>query len=427
MRLAALSSAPSVPDEASIRSALLAHLCRCTGWQSIVEAAQGALGSDAQTSLDPVRDRDALLASWRAQIEGRSFQASGPSVVAGHGGFSGDTAPDGSLVAIRDGIAVSVGEDLRSARRSLPKIQGRRSGAPLGHPVALPSGEWDIVLQTTWIEPGYLEPDASWSRRGAPPSSPLANGGAFGGKRHSPVTEEAGHLADSYGRPVLALWTREEVVRRGPKRPPVAVGVRADGTGVMRIGRTAGSGSLDELRQGIAAAAPGLEVDEIEVPGPPVSPDLRGAGWAEATVVMAALRALAEGTTGVGVPVEVIGRDGGRAQVTLHGDRIEVDVWAGEVLDETTLRSYCFGAVHQGLGWVRSEGIAVDVEGRVHDLTVRSFGILSARDTPPITVRIHPSDLSSVNGSDAVFAATAAAAWLADDLVPSWPTRRGRR
>jgi len=29
--------------------------------------------------------------------------------------------------------------------------------------------------------------------------------------------------------------------------------------------------------------------------------------------------------------------------------------------------------------------------------------------------------------SDAVFAATAAAAWLADGLAPQWPTRRGAR
>jgi CO/xanthine dehydrogenase Mo-binding subunit len=102
-------------------------------------------------------------------------------------------------------------------------------------------------------------------------------------------------------------------------------------------------------------------------------------------------------------------------------------VWAGEVLDETTLRSYCFGAVHQALGWVRNEGVAVDDDGRVQDLTVRSFGVLPARDTPAITVTVRPSDLLPVNGSDAVFAAAAAAAWLADDLPPRWPTRRGER
>jgi CO/xanthine dehydrogenase Mo-binding subunit len=109
------------------------------------------------------------------------------------------------------------------------------------------------------------------------------------------------------------------------------------------------------------------------------------------------------------------------------GERVDVEVWAGEVLDETTLRSYCLGAVHQALGWVRNEGVAVDADGLVQDLTVRSFGVLAARDVPEVTVTIHPSDLLPVNGSDAVFAATAAAAWLADDLAPRWPTRRGDR
>jgi hypothetical protein len=46
---------------------------------------------------------------------------------------------------------------------------------------------------------------------------------------------------------------------------------------------------------------------------------------------------------------------------------------------------------------------------------------------PPVEVRVHPSDLVPVNGSDAVFAAAAAAAWLADGLAPRWPTRRGVR
>ena len=104
---------------------------------------------------------------------------------------------------------------------------------------------------------------------------------------------------------------------------------------------------------------------------------------------------------------------------------VAVDVWAGELLDPVTLRSYCIGAVHQALGWVRSEGIAVDAAGDVHDLTVRSFGVLPARDTPRVDVTMHRSDRWPVNGSDAVFAATAAAAWLADGLPPAWPTRRG--
>ncbi len=103
---------------------------------------------------------------------------------------------------------------------------------------------------------------------------------------------------------------------------------------------------------------------------------------------------------------------------------VRVEVWAGEVLCEVTLRSYVLGAVHQALGLVWSEGIAVDDEGAPLDLTIRSFGILSARDMPEVEVVCHPGDLWPVNGSDAVFAATLAAAWQLDGTPPAWPTRR---
>ncbi len=38
------------------------------------------------------------------------------------------------------------------------------------------------------------------------------------------------------------------------------------------------------------------------------------------------------------------------------------------------------------LGWVTSEGLAVDEAGEVHDLTIRSFGILRAKDMPRVVV-----------------------------------------
>jgi hypothetical protein len=66
---------------------------------------------------------------------------------------------------------------------------------------------------------------------------------------------------------------------------------------------------------------------------------------------------------------------------------------------------------------------------------MRSFGIVQARAMPQVTVRLAdgPADgpaESPVNGSDAVFAAVAAARWLADGLPAAWPTDRsgaGRR
>jgi CO/xanthine dehydrogenase Mo-binding subunit len=110
---------------------------------------------------------------------------------------------------------------------------------------------------------------------------------------------------------------------------------------------------------------------------------------------------------------------------------LEVEVAAGAVLDAVVLRSYAIGAAHQALGWVRSEGIAVSPDGEVQDLTVRSFGILQARAVPEVTVHlVDAPDRPPVNGSDAVFAAVAAARWLADGLVPTWPVDRagaGRR
>jgi xanthine dehydrogenase small subunit len=92
------------------------------------------------------------------------------------------------------------------------------------------------------------------------------------------------------------------------------------------------------------------------------------------------------------------------------------------------LRSYVYGAVHMALGWVCSEAIAVGADGVPEDLTIRSFGILRARDVPPVTITIAPADAAApaVNVSDAAFAAVAAATWMAQGCPPRWPTQRGR-
>ncbi len=430
MRLAALEA--SVSDRArardDIEASLRAHLCRCTGWQSIVEAGCRALGiEEAGDALDPRPPRrDPLLASWRSQVEGPAFQSSGVDVVLGGGGFADDGAPPDAHVQL--GAEASLAQDFRSARAGIGRVQGRNSTVALSHPVRLPEGEWALTLQTSWVEPAYVEPDASWSRPGGMPASPLANGGAFGGKRHSPAPARARALADETGKPVRVLWRREDVVRRGPKRPPLAVALRDDGTGIVRVGRTEGSADLAPLAAAVHAVCPGVEVEEVDLSGPPVAPDLRGAGWAEALAARHVLAA-PRGPVGRG-QAEITLPAGGRARVALDlagtpRGRVDVDVWAGALLCPVTLRSYALGAVHQALGLVWSEGIAVDDTGVPVDLTIRSFGILAARDMPDITVRLHDQDGWPVNGSDAVFVATLAAAWIAEDRPGQWPTRRG--
>jgi hypothetical protein len=420
-----------------VDQALVAHLCRCTGWQTIGEAARQVF--DAPDPAVPRPDhRDLDRASVRAGLEGGVPQRVGPAIVLGDAGFADDGSPPDALVAVPDGHGgYAVAESLAEARALAGKVQGRSTSLPLDHPVELPVGEWDITLRTTWVEPAYVEPDASWCLPGQAPASPYGNGGAFGGKLHSPVAADARRLADQHDRPVRVLWSREDVVRLGPKRPPVAGGIDRSGAGILRTGVP--PDGLDSARWAAmtahaASVAPGLELEPVPVAGPPIAFDLRGAGWVEAAVLAAAARAF--DVFGPGgchdVPVEVVGPTGGRAVARCRADdSIDLVVDAGEVLDQVVLRSYCIGAAHQALGWVRSEGIAVDADGAVRDLTVRSFGILQARAVPPITVTLDPASAGPpVNGSDAVFAAVAAARWLADGLRATWPTDRagsGRR
>jgi CO/xanthine dehydrogenase Mo-binding subunit len=144
---------------------------------------------------------------------------------------------------------------------------------------------------------------------------------------------------------------------------------------------------------------------------------IRAAGWAEPAVLLAALAGRAH----------VVSPSGAEAEAELIDGHVQVRVRCGATLDDVVLRSYCIGAAHMALGWVRSEGIAVDEDGHAQDLTIRSFGILRAVDMPDVDVIIEPDTAAPpVNGSDAVFAAVAAAAWLADGLAPDWPTLRSR-
>jgi aerobic-type carbon monoxide dehydrogenase small subunit (CoxS/CutS family) len=401
-------------DDAAIDQALLAHLCRCTGWQTIQEAAALVVSDDVIPVADPVR---LAAAERRAAFEGRTPQRVHPDVAWGRGGFADDRAPLDALVAVRctDGAWV-VAETLSEARRLSGKVQGRRTTAPVVWPIEVPVGDWARTLQTTWVDPAYLEPDAAWCVPGGEPVGPLENGGAFGGKVTSEVGAVARRLADEHGRPVRALYAREDSVRLGPKRPPLAAGVRADGSGVVRVARTTG------IAAAITSVAPGLVVEEVDVEGPPTSTAARGAGWVEAAVLLASVQP--EG------PDSVVSPEGARATAHLDDDGdVHISVSCGPVLDMAVLRSYCIGAAHMALGWVRSEGLVVAADGAVQDLTIRSFGVLRAVDTPRIHVTIEEpgdghADGVPVNGSDAVFAAVAAAAWRHAGFPAAWPSQR---
>lgn len=404
MRLAAsvAQRGPTALERGAVDQSLLAHLCRCTGWQTIVEAAERVAAN-----ITTMPDRDLEAASRRAEIEGGVPQRVGPDIAAGRAGFAEDLAPDDALVAVLSPSGEwIVGENLAEARSRAGIVPGRRTSAALSWPFTIPEGNWDRVLATNWVEPGYLELDATWCAPGGEPTSMLANGGAFGSKTGGELAQIARRLADLHGRAVRVRYSREDAVIHGVKRPPLAVGMNRDGTGVMHVARTAG------VAQAVAQWAPGLEVLEFDVAGPETSFEVRGAVWVELAAVMSSLR---EGPDTVESP------NAARARAVVAPDGVHVSVEAGDPLDDVVLRSYVIGAAHQALGWVRSEGLAVDDSGQVHDLTIRSFGILRASDTPPIHVDITPSESPPVAVGPAVLAAVAAAAWRSEGYGPRWP------
>jgi xanthine dehydrogenase small subunit len=471
-------------ERTAVDRALAAHLCRCTGWQTISEAfhvvragdihAAGGAGQgprelgagDADEAGGARRGpRDLAAAAQRAALEGRADQQVSAAVALGAGGFADDAAPPDALVAMlaADGTWV-VGETEAEARRAAGTVPGRRTTVASKPPLEIPEGDWQLRLQTSWVDPAYLETDASWCEPGGQPVSPVANGGAFGGKSDSPVAEVARQLASRHGRPVRVRFTREDCMVRAAKRPPLAAGLRSDGSGQVVVVRTPG------VAERIAALGGGLEVFDVDVAGPPTSGALRAAGWGEVLVLRAALAHLSDpsatrapeveivtpngawatvrirtGATGTGGAGDVGGVGGARgagavgaaqgsggADVAGGNVAVEVRVCCGVVLDEVVLRSYSIGAVHMGLSWVTSESLAVADDGEVLDRTLRAAGVLPAAAMP--AVEVHPQEPASrspsgavgptgaCNGSDAVFLAAATAAWIHQTLPPSWPT-----
>lgn len=422
-RLEGLRSKNTAADDLdAVDRALAAHLCRCTGWQTIREAWSMVVSGSSAMEHARAEDRNFEDASRRATIEGRSTQHVSADVVLGRGGFAEDTAPADSLVAVPNGEGGwVVGGSLPEARALAGNVQGRHGTTNPEPPLALPEGDWELTLRTGWVEPAYLETDASWCEPGGEPFTSLANGGAFGGKLTTDVGRVARDLAYEHRQAVRVVLSREDVVRTGPKRPPIAAGIRSDGSGVVRVVRTEG------IAEAINRVAPQLVVEEVDVVGPPTSVDIRGAGVVEAQVLLAALEAKqnAKAIDGEAHVATVTSAEGAVATVAIGFDGIvRVDLRCGQLLDAIVVRSYAIGAVHMALGWVTSEGLSVDHDGTISDLTIRSFGVLRSADMPHVEVTLHEQDSEPVNGSDAVFAATAAALWSAQGWPTDWPTGR---
>ena len=239
----------------TVDRALAAHLCRCTGWQTIVEAiAAGRFGvrsvrHSAGTVCGTCRQRRngrRSRAGWRSDV--------GPEVPLGHGGFADDGAPRDALVAVplppgstaeaieAAGDAVGGGRRRCTRRgRVAGKVQGRRTtveSAPPARAARRPAGRGPPRHQLGRARlPRARRVVVRARRRARRRRSRTAARSAARRARRSP--RAARELADATGRTVRALYSREDVVRLGPKRPPIAAAAVVDGRRVVVHGAVA--------------------------------------------------------------------------------------------------------------------------------------------------------------------------------------------
>ena len=96
LRAAALGSKRKTA-RVDLDRALAAHLCRCTGWRTVYDAIDRALGGDPPP-FDETRDLEAAAA--RAALEGGTGQVVDREIPLGGAPFADDLAPRDALVAV---------------------------------------------------------------------------------------------------------------------------------------------------------------------------------------------------------------------------------------------------------------------------------------------------------------------------------------
>ena len=257
MRLAALEGGgtrAAPPTRRDIEAALRAHLCRCTGWQSIVEAAlQRARASTARRARPRAIPATRCWPPGGPRSKGPAFQTSGPDVVLGGGGFADDSAPPDALVQL--GADAPLAPSLRAARAGSGRVQGRNSTVPLSHPVERARGRVGAHAADDLGRAGLrrarrqLVPARASSR---PRPWPTAAPSAASGAARSPAG--ARELADATGRrrpravaargrraaraqaPAPGRGAARRRQRRRPRRPHAGLG-RPGAAGGPRAGR----------------------------------------------------------------------------------------------------------------------------------------------------------------------------------------------
>ncbi len=235
MRSGRARSAPWCPRRRCRRSAPWPPIC--VGARDGRRSSTRPPGHGSDESESPHRRsgaRSDRAAAGRATSKGPA-QRVGADVACGGGGFAEDTAPADALVAVPDGRGGSWWAPRSAKARALAeRVPGRNSTVALRHPLEIPPG---ALGSHACGRPSSSRATSSPTRRGASPAvsrarrwptAELRRQGVLPGGRRWPA------LGRETGRAVRVVFSREDVVRYGPKRPPIAAGVRRDGSGVMR-------------------------------------------------------------------------------------------------------------------------------------------------------------------------------------------------
>ena len=267
----------------------------------------------------------------------------------------------------------------RSARRSSTRCRDCPAGG--------------VRLATSWVEPAYLEPDASWCEPGGEPASPLRERRRV--RRQARTRRRRARRASSpisSARP-CASSTRAKTscgsarsVRRS-RRPRCGATVAIEIDGVVARGGAAAFEREWPSPYSCAVVARWREVDGRRARRS--APSCARAGLAEhAVLVEGALDAAGVDRATLTDDADacstracscrrVRARARGCTSIPTTGalERVEVRVAAGDPLDEIVLRSYVIGAAHMALGWVLHR-VAVGRSGdrrgaRPHDPVVR--------------------------------------------------------
>ena len=352
-----------------------------------------------------------VAARRRPVLEGGVEQQVGCDVTLGQGGFADDTALAGPLVAVPSRRTATRRSRKLAGHRNgcrgiavqgtfalAGKVQGRRTTVDAARPApaaALPEG--GVRLATSWVEPAYLEPDASWCVPGGEPASRSRTVARSAARWRRPHRSSRA-LADGSVARCGSVFSREDMVRFGFGRRSPRCGARRDavvGGAVARpptrTVRPLYGGSSRSLSPRTPGGPPGVR------PGPRSSRAVCVLQEA-ALVAAASTQPRSPPACGCGVPRQRgdgpgRGRASRRAQSASTPERgvvtdVEVRVAAGDPLDEVGAafvlhRRHTHGA---RLGVDAKGSRSTRTAARFTTSRFASSGSSVPRDVPPIRV-----------------------------------------